>query len=111
MQEFPMAPTASLYAVKEDTFTKRKTDLAYPSMYKIIMLNDDYTPMDFVIQVLKSFFSKNHQEATSIMLEIHNQGSSVCGIFTYEVAETKINQVMDLARQNQHPLQCTLEKA
>lgn len=106
-----MGQKEQIGAVQEETLASQKTDLAHPSMYKVIMLNDDYTPMDFVIHVLERFFAKTHHEATSIMLEIHNQGSSVCGIFTYEVAETKVSQVMDLARQNQHPLQCTLEKA
>ncbi|GAN59651.1 ATP-dependent Clp protease adapter ClpS [Acetobacter cibinongensis] len=81
-----------------------------PSMYKVLMLNDDYTPMEFVVHVLERFFSKNRDEATSIMLNVHKRGVGVCGVFTYEVAETKVTQVMDLARQNQHPLQCTIEK-
>ncbi|MCG0995185.1 MAG: ATP-dependent Clp protease adapter ClpS [Acetobacter indonesiensis] len=81
-----------------------------PAMYKVLMLNDDYTPMEFVVHVLERFFSKNRDEATSIMLNVHKRGVGVCGVFTYEVAETKVTQVMDLARQNQHPLQCTIEK-
>jgi len=80
-------------------------------MYKVIMLNDDYTPMEFVILVLERFFNKTSEEATRIMLHVHQKGVGVCGVFTYEVAETKVQQVMDLARQHQHPLQCTLEKA
>ena len=82
-----------------------------PSMYKVIMLNDDYTPMEFVVMILERFFNKNHEEATQIMLHVHQKGVGVCGVFTYEVAETKVTQVMDLAQQHQHPLQCTLEKA
>ena len=82
-----------------------------PSMYKVIMLNDDYTPMEFVVMILERFFSKNHEEATHIMLHVHQKGVGVCGVYTYEIAETKVTQVMDLARQHQHPLQCTLEKA
>ena len=82
-----------------------------PSMYKVIMLNDDYTPMEFVILVLERFFNKTSEEATQIMMHVHQKGVGVCGVFTYEVAETKVQQVMDLARQHQHPLQCTLEKA
>ena len=82
-----------------------------PSMYKVIMLNDDYTPMEFVVLVLERFFSKTSEDATRIMLHVHQKGVGVCGVFTYEVAETKVQQVMDLARQHQHPLQCTLEKA
>lgn len=79
-------------------------------MYKVLMLNDDYTPMEFVIHVLERFFRKSHDEATQIMLHVHRRGVGVCGVFTYEVAETKVAQVMDMARQNQHPLQCTMEK-
>jgi ATP-dependent Clp protease adaptor protein ClpS len=82
-----------------------------PSMYKVIMLNDDYTPMEFVVMVLERFFNKTAEEATRIMLHVHQKGVGVCGIFTYEVAETKVTQVMDSAKQHQHPLQCTLEKA
>ncbi|MDF1791523.1 MAG: ATP-dependent Clp protease adapter ClpS [Thalassobaculaceae bacterium] len=81
-----------------------------PSMYKVIMLNDDYTPMEFVVHVLERFFNKNREEATRIMLHVHQRGVGVCGVFTYEVAETKVTQVMDFARQHHHPLQCTLEK-
>src|ERR1700735_4597054 len=77
-----------------------------PAMYKVLMLNDDYTPMEFVVHVLERFFQKNREEATRIMLHVHRRGVGVCGVFTYEVAETKVTQVMDLARQNQHPLQC-----
>jgi ATP-dependent Clp protease adaptor protein ClpS len=81
-----------------------------PAMYKVLMLNDDYTPMEFVVHVLERFFHKSREEATRIMLHVHRRGVGVCGVFTYEVAETKVTQVMDLARQNQHPLQCTIEK-
>lgn len=81
-----------------------------PSMYKVLMLNDDYTPMEFVVHVLERFFSKSTAEATEIMLNVHHRGVGICGIYTYEVAETKVNQVMELARKNQHPLQCTIEK-
>ena len=82
-----------------------------PSMYKVVMLNDDYTPMEFVVMVLERFFSKTHDEATHIMMHVHQKGVGICGVYTYEIAETKVSQVMDLARQHQHPLQCTLEKA
>ena len=81
-----------------------------PSMYKVLMLNDDYTPMEFVIQILEQVFSKNQDEATQIMLHVHQKGVGICGVFTYEVAETKVNQTMDMARKHQHPLQCTIEK-
>ncbi|MCH4090159.1 ATP-dependent Clp protease adapter ClpS [Acetobacter sp.] len=81
-----------------------------PSMYKVLMLNDDYTPMEFVVHVLERFFNKSRDEATNIMLHVHKKGVGVCGVFTYEVAESKVSLVMDLARQNQHPLQCTIER-
>lgn len=81
-----------------------------PSMYKVLMLNDDYTPMEFVVDVLERFFGKNIEEATRIMLHVHQRGVGICGVFTYEVAETKVTLVMDSARENGHPLQCTLEK-
>lgn len=90
--------------------TKPKAKTAKPALYKVLMLNDDYTPMEFVVHVLERFFQKNRDEATRIMLHVHRRGVGVCGVFTYEVAETKVTQVMDLARQNQHPLQCTIEK-
>ncbi len=91
--------------------TRTKPKTKKPAMYKVIMLNDDYTPMEFVILVLERFFSKSQEEATQIMLHVHQKGVGVCGVFTYEVAETKVQQVMDLAKQHQYPLQCTLEKA
>ncbi len=81
-----------------------------PSMHKVLMLNDDYTPMEFVVYVLGRFFAKSQQEATNIMLRVHQQGVGVCGVFTHEVAQTKVNLVTDLARQNQHPLKCAIEK-
>ena len=89
--------------------TKQKTKK--PSMYKVVMLNDDYTPMEFVVHVLERFFSKTRDEATNIMLHVHQKGAGVCGVFSFEIAETKVVQVMDCARENQHPLQCTIEKA
>ncbi len=91
--------------------TKTRTKPKKPSQYKVLMLNDDYTPMEFVVAVLKRFFSMDLEQATRVMLHVHQKGVGVCGIFPYEVAETKVNQVMDFAKQNQHPLQCTLEKA
>lgn len=81
-----------------------------PSLYKVLLLNDDYTPMDFVIHVLERYFHKNRDEATSIMLNVHREGVGICGVYTYEVAETKVMQVMEFARQSQHPLQCVMEK-
>jgi len=91
--------------------TKTRARPKKPSQYKVLMLNDDYTPMEFVVIVLKRYFRMDLEEATRVMLQVHQRGVGVCGVFPYEVAETKVNQVMDFARQNQHPLQCTLEKA
>ena len=91
--------------------TKTRAKPKKPSQYKVLMLNDDYTPMEFVVLVLKRFFGMDLEQATRVMLHVHQKGVGVCGIFPYEVAETKVNQVMDFARQHQHPLQCTLEKA
>jgi len=90
--------------------TKTKTRTQRPPMYKVMLLNDDYTPMEFVVHVLERFFNKNRDEATRIMLHVHHHGVGECGVFTYEVAETKVTQVMDFARRNQHPLQCVMEK-
>jgi ATP-dependent Clp protease adaptor protein ClpS len=87
-----------------------RTRTRKPSMYKVLMLNDDYTPMEFVVHVLERFFAKSREEATQIMLHVHRRGVGLCGVFTYEVAETKVNQVTEFARRNQHPLRCTLEK-
>jgi ATP-dependent Clp protease adaptor protein ClpS len=89
---------------------KTRTRTKKPAMYKVLLLNDDYTPMEFVVHVLEKFFNKNRQEATDIMLNVHRRGVGVCGIFTFEIAETKVAQVMDFARQNEQPLQCTMEK-
>lgn len=91
--------------------TKTRAKPKKPSQFKVLMLNDDYTPMEFVVLVLKRFFHMDLEQATRVMLHVHQKGVGVCGIFPYEIAETKVNQVMDFARQNQHPLQCTLEKA
>ena len=90
--------------------TRARPKTKKPSMYRVLLLNDDFTPMDFVVHVLERFFSKTQQEATEIMLEVHRKGVGVCGVYTYEVAETKVNLVMDHARRHEHPLQCTLEK-
>ena len=90
------------------TLTRTKTKK--PAMYKVLMLNDDYTPMEFVVDVLQNIFQKNREEATEVMLHVHQKGVGVCGVYTYEIAETKVTQTVDYARKNQHPLQCTLEK-
>lgn len=91
--------------------TRTRARTKRPTPYRVLMLNDDYTPMEFVVQVLQRFFRMSIEEATRVMLHVHQRGVGVCGVFTYEVAETKVSQVMDFARENQHPLQCTLEKA
>ncbi|ACK49719.1 ATP-dependent Clp protease adaptor protein ClpS [Methylocella silvestris BL2] len=90
--------------------TRTKTQTRRPSMYRVLLLNDDYTPMEFVVAVLKKYFNKGPEEATRIMLHVHQHGVGECGVFTYEVAETKVTQVMDYARKHQHPLQCIMEK-
>lgn len=89
---------------------KSKPKTKKPSLYKVLLLNDDFTPMDFVVQILESYFKKTREEAIDIMLQVHNSGVGICGIYPYDIAETKVNQVMELARRNSHPLQCTLEK-
>ena len=98
----------------EDGFTileaKPKPKTKRPPLYKVLLLNDDYTPMDFVVYVLESVFRMNHAEAFEIMITVHKKGLAVVGVFSHEIAETKVAQVMELARQSQHPLQCTLEK-
>ncbi len=95
---------------KTGTLTRARPKTKKPSMYKVLMLNDDYTPMEFVVEVLRCIFKKDFDEATGIMLQVHHRGVGVCGVYTYEVAEAKANQVMDLARRQQHPLQCQVEK-
>ena len=92
------------------TQPRTRTQTKRPNMYRVLLLNDDYTPMEFVIAILRSFFNKNPEEATEIMLHVHHNGVGECGVFTYEIAETKVAQVMDHARKNQHPLQCIMEK-
>ena len=90
--------------------TKTKPKTKKPSLYKVLLLNDDYTPMEFVVILLQSVFHRSQEEATRIMLHVHQRGVGICGVFTYDVAETKVTQVMDLARRNEHPLQATLER-
>ena len=90
--------------------TRTRTQTRKPGMYRVLLLNDDYTPMEFVVAVLRKYFSKGPDEATRIMLHVHQHGVGECGVFTYEVAETKVTQVMDYARKHQHPLQCIMEK-
>jgi len=95
---------------KTDLVTKTRPKTKKPSLYKVLLLNDDYTPMEFVIFVLQQFFGKSTEAATQITLHVHHKGVGICGVYTFEVAETKVAQVMDFARQHQHPLQCTMEK-
>lgn len=90
--------------------TERKTDVRKPSLYKVLLHNDDYTPMEFVVMVLENYFHKDKPAATEIMLSVHHKGTGTCGVFPFEIAETKVMQVMECARENEHPLQCTMEK-
>jgi ATP-dependent Clp protease adaptor protein ClpS len=90
--------------------TRVQPKVKKPSLYRVLLINDDYTPMEFVIHILERFFQKDRDAATRIMLQVHNHGVGECGVFTYEVAETKVMQVMDFAREHQHPLQCVMEK-
>lgn len=94
-----------------DFATETRAKAKEPPLYKVLMLNDDYTPMEFVVAALGRFFGKSTEEAVQITLQIHRRGVGVCGVFTYDIAETKMIGVLDLARENQHPLQCTLEPA
>ncbi len=93
---------------KTGLVTKTRPKTKKPSLYKVLILNDDYTSMEFVVLVLEKYFSKGREEATRIMLHVHHKGVGICGVFTYEVAETKVTQVMDFSRQHGHPLQCTM---
>jgi ATP-dependent Clp protease adaptor protein ClpS len=103
-------PTVRIDTPKGEVVTKPRDKTQRPSLYKVLLLNDDYTPMEFVIHVLERFFAKSREDATRIMLHVHHNGVGLCGVFTFEVAETKVAQVVEFARQNQHPLQCTMEK-
>ena len=88
-----------------------RPEIKLPPMYRVILLNDDYTPMDFVIEILRTFFSMSHDRATQVMLHVHTKGKGVCGVFTFEIAETKVALVNECSRQSEHPLKCTMEKA
>ena len=90
--------------------TQTRVSTKKPSLYRVMLLNDDYTPMEFVVFVLERFFGKSREEATRIMLHVHQKGVGLCGVYTYEVAETKVAQVLDMAQRNEHPLQCVMEK-
>ena len=95
---------------KTGIVTKTRPKTKKPSLYKVLLLNDDFTPMEFVVLVLQRFFNKGQEDATRIMLHVHHKGVGICGVYTYEIAETKVTQVMDFSRQHGHPLQCTMEK-
>jgi ATP-dependent Clp protease adaptor protein ClpS len=99
----PSSPSTSV-------ITKTKPRTKRPNLYRVLILNDDYTPMEFVVHVLEKFFQMDVEAATKVMLHVHHHGIGECGIFTYEIAETKVTQVMDFARKHQHPLQCVMEK-
>ena len=90
--------------------TRTRVRTKKPSLYRVMLLNDDYTPMEFVVFILERFFGKSPEEATRIMLHVHQKGVGLCGVYTYEVAETKVAQVLDMAQRNEHPLQCVMEK-
>ena len=90
--------------------TKTRPKTKKPSLYKVLLLNDDYTPMEFVTHILENIFGKTGEEAFEVMLHVHRHGVGICGLFTFEVAETKVTQVIEFARRHQHPLQCTMEK-
>ncbi|KKB11194.1 Clp protease ClpS [Devosia geojensis] len=92
------------------TVTKTRPKTKRPNLYRVLLLNDDYTPMEFVVLVLQDVFNKSREDAMRIMLHVHQKGVGECGVYPYEVAETKVTRVMDIARKNQHPLQCVMEK-
>ena len=110
--DMPGVPGTDDPAQEDETnvLLKTRPKTKKPSMYKVLLLNDDYTPMEFVIHILERFFNKNRQEATDIMLHVHRRGVGVCGVFTHEVAETKVVQVTEFAKANEQPLQCIMEK-
>ena len=110
--DMPDVPGTDDPAQEDETnvLLKTRPKTKKPSMYKVLLLNDDYTPMEFVIHILERFFNKNRQEATDIMLHVHRRGVGVCGVFTHEVAETKVVQVTEFAKANEQPLQCIMEK-
>lgn len=88
-----------------------RPEVVRPPLYQVVLLNDDFTPMDFVVEVLQTFFAMNREKATQVMLHVHTRGKGVCGVYTREVAESKVTQVNEFSRQHQHPLLCTMEKA
>lgn len=117
MSETPKTPHSPNSPYEEhpegqtDTLTQTRPEVKQPPMYKVILLNDDYTTMEFVVHVLQKFFQKSFEEATQIMLHVHHKGAGICGLYPFEIAETKVALVTDYARKNEHPLQCTMEEA
>jgi ATP-dependent Clp protease adaptor protein ClpS len=106
----PKSPSRDGEGTGTAVLTRTKTSTKRPNLYRVLLLNDDYTPMDFVVHVLERFFNKNIEEATAIMFHVHTNGVGECGVFTYEIAETKVTMVMDFALKHNHPLQCVMEK-
>src|ERR1700712_2409507 len=106
----PRAPGGGDDRSNTAIITRQKSRTKRPSLYRVLLLNDDYTPMEFVVHVVERFFNKSHEDAYQIMMHVHQNGVGECGVFPYEVAETKVPQVMDFARKHQHPLQCVMEK-
>src|SRR5215469_6227193 len=107
---FGLSAAATAQAPRMSNDENRSGSPTRPNLYRVLILNDDYTPMEFVVHVLEKFFQKDIEAATKIMLHVHHHGIGECGVFTYEIAETKVTQVMDFARKHQHPLQCVMEK-
>ena len=110
LRPFQMSDAPKSPGGDAEILTKTRTRTERPPLYKVMLLNDDYTPMEFVVHVLERFFGLTHAEAFEIMLTVHKKGLAVVGVFSFEVAETKVAQVMDFTRRHQHPLQCTMEK-
>lgn len=106
----PFGPSGPEEAPETGVLLKARPKTQKPAMYKVLILNDDYTPMEFVVHVLEKFFSKSREEATEIMMHVHRKGVGLCGVYTFEVAETKVVQVMEFSRDNEQPLQCTMEQ-
>ena len=98
------------FYIQSHLLLKTRTKTKKPNMYKVLLLNDDFTPMEFVVHILERFFGKTKTDAMEIMMNVHQKGVGICGVYTYEIAETKVSQVIDFSRSNEHPLQCTMEK-
>jgi len=108
--ELPVRPMAARHQ-EDSVIQAERTKTALPPLYKVLLLNDDYTPMEFVIHVLERFFQMDREQATAVMLKVHNEGAGLAGIYPRDVAETKVHQVRDFARNHQHPLQCVMEES